>query len=104
MEELKKALAVVITVVEKTDEALIDNKITVAEGVGLAFSAIGLIKVVKDFAILKAEYEDLSQVQANELTEWFADEFDLRDDNLENIIEMIMSALIQLGEVFESLK
>ena len=103
MEKLKEALTTVITVAEKTDEALIDGKISIAEGVSIAFSAIGLIKVAKGFKELKSEYEALTPEEASELSLWFAQEFDLVDDNLEGIIEMIMSALIQLGEMFGTL-
>ena len=48
MENLKQALTTLINITEKTDEALIDGKINIAEGVSIAMSAIGLIKLIKN--------------------------------------------------------
>jgi hypothetical protein len=104
MENLKDALATVINIAEKTDEALQDGKVSISEGVGIAFSAIGLIKVIKNIKSLFAEYKELTEDQRTELSEWFAENFDLVDDNLEVIIENIFAVLVQLGDVLDSLK
>lgn len=104
MEELKKALTVVINVVEKTDKALEDGKISIMEGTGIAFSALGLISVVKNIKPLVAEYKALTEEDKAELAEWFALEFDLKNDNVEAIVEVVFTALLNLGEVFDSLK
>jgi len=104
MENLKDALATVIKIAEKTDEALEDGKVSISEGVGIAFSAIGLIKVVKDIKTISAEYMDLTDDQKTELAEWFKNEFDLRNDNVEEIVEMVFASLLSLGDLFDSFK
>ena len=103
MDNLKEALKTVIAVTEKSDEALVDGKISIAEGVGIAMSAIGLVKVVKRWKLIKDEYLALTPAESDELSDWFANEFDLIDENLEMIIEMIIDAILKLGEVFEKL-
>jgi len=103
MENLKDALATVINIAEKTDAALEDGKITISEGVTLAFSAIGLIKVVKNITPILDEYKALTDDQKAELSEWFAFEFDLQNDNVEAIVEMVFTALLNLGDVFDAL-
>jgi hypothetical protein len=104
MENLKDALSTLIKVAEKTDNALIDGKINIAEGVSIAMSAIGLIKVIKNAKELFAEYQTLSDEQLANLSIWFAQEFDLRNDNVEEIIEMIFTSILTLGTVLENLK
>ena len=103
MENLKDALATVINIAEKTDDALIDGKISISEGVGIAFSAIGLIKVVKNIKPIVDDYKALTEDQKDELVEWFTFEFDLENDNVESIVELIFTALLNLGNVFDSL-
>ena len=104
MENLKDALATVINIAEKVDESLEDGKISIGEGVGIAFSAIGLIKVIKDIKPLMTEYTELTDDQKTELAEWFKNEFDLRNDNVEEIVEMVFASLLSLGDIFDSFK
>ncbi|MFK5855769.1 MAG: hypothetical protein QM503_06535 [Bacteroidota bacterium] len=103
MENLRKALSTLMSITEKTDSALADDgKISISEGVGIAMSAIGLIKVVKNAKTIKQEYLALSDDDRTDLIAWFAAEFDITNDNIEQIVESIFSALLQLSVVFET--
>lgn len=104
MEHLKSALTTVIKIAEKADDALADGKISIAEGIGIAFSAIGLIKVVKNINKIVDDFDGLTNQSRAELITWFKNEFDIRNDNVEDIVEMIFAALVNLGEVFDALK
>lgn len=104
MENLKQALTTLINVSEKTDKALIDGKISIIEGVSIAMSAIGLIKVIKTIKPLFEEYQSLTDVELSQLSIWFAQEFDMHNDNIEQIFEMIFTAILSLGVAFEKLK
>ncbi len=104
MEKLKDALLTMINIAEKSDEALVDGKIDIAEGIGLAMSAIGLVSVARNATAIKDEYMALTPDEATALSGWFAEEFDIIDDNLESIIEMIFDVLFKLGDVLEALK
>lgn len=103
MENLRKALSTLMSITEKTDSALADDgKISISEGVGIAMSAIGLVKVVKNAKAIKQEYLALTDDDRMDLTAWFAAEFDIVNDNVEQIVESVFSALMQLGVVFET--
>ena len=103
--ELKDALSAVINVAEKTDAALADDgRIDVGEGIGITFSALGLIKVVKNIKSLIEKYKNLTDEARTELAEWFRKEFDIVNDNVEKIVEDVFEALLKLGNVFDALK
>jgi hypothetical protein len=103
MKNLKQALTTLINITEKTDKALIDSKINIAEGVSIAMSAIGLINIVKNIKPLYEEYQLLTAEDLSQLYIWFAQEFDLQNENVEQIIEMIFSAVLSLGVAFDNL-
>ncbi len=103
--ELKDALTTVINIAEKTDAALADDgRIDIGEGVGITFSALGLIKVVKNIKSLMEKYKALTDTGKTELAVWFEKEFDIVNDNVEVIVEKIFEAILKLGDVFDSLK
>lgn len=104
IENLKQALTTLINVSEKTDKALIDGKISIVEGVSIAMSAIGLIKVIKTIKPLFEEYQLLTDVELSQLSIWFAQEFNMHNDNVEQIFEMIFTAILSLGVTFDKLK
>ena len=104
MEKIKEALRIIINITEKTDRALEDDKVSLAEGVNMAMSAIGLIKVVKSLHAIKSEFISLSSGQKTALGEWFADEFQLRNDKTEEIIEQVFKALLQLSDSMDLIK
>ncbi len=104
MKNLKKALTTLVNITEKTDKALIDDKINIAEGVSIAMSAIGLISIVKNIKPLYEEYQLLTAEDLALLSIWFAQEFDMQNDNVEQVIEMIFSAVLSLGVAFDNME
>jgi len=100
MEELKKALLTVIETGEATVDALEDGKISIGEGVAITWKAIGFIKVVQNFSVIKDEYIALTPEQKEELVEWFNEEFDIVNEDAEAVVELIFSVIINLGSVF----
>ena len=104
MESLKNALSVLIKIAEKTDTALDDGHVSIPEGIGIAMSAIGLVKVVKNFDGIKKEFASLNQAQKADLEKWFADEFQLNEKKAEKIIEEVFDALLGLNTVIGHIK
>jgi len=102
MENLKDALLTVIETGETTVEALADGKISISEGVAITWKAIGFVKVVKNFEAIKEEYLNLDDTQKDELIAWFNNEFDIANDNAEEIVEMVFESLIKLGDIFST--
>jgi len=103
MDNLKNAISKVVTVVEKTDDAFEDGQFTVIEGIGIGVNLVPFIGVFKNWKAIKEEYLALTAADRAELSAWFASEFDLRNKNVEAIIELVFGALIQMGEAFEML-
>jgi hypothetical protein len=97
IEKLKAALGAVIKLAKVTDTALDDKKITVIEGLKIGVASFQVWLAVKDFDTLKAEYADLDETEKDELVTYFVTEFDLNEDDIEEIIEEIFTALMQLA-------
>ena len=99
---LKNALSTLINVGEKFDDAEQDGKISIGEGIGIAVSAIGLIKVFKQGAEIKAAFLALTAAEKTDLVTWFKAEFQLHEAGLETIIETIFAGIIQLSDGFNA--
>jgi len=104
MNDIQKALATLINVVEKIDKASADGKFTITEDLGIAIAGIGLIKIFKNIKSLKDEFLALSNDDKTALIAWFNNEFQLRNQATEALVEKIFDALIQLSEGFDLLK
>ena len=104
MNNLKFALLTLIVISEKTETALEDGVISWKEGAGIGFSAIGLVKVFRNIKTIAEEFQSLTPEMKSELAIWFKEEFDFINDNLEVIVEEIFAALIQMNDLFGSLK
>ena len=102
MEDLKKALGTIINVAEKSELAMQDGKISISEGVGIAMSSIGFIGIVKNAKDLFNEYTALSEEEKVELYDWFELEYDLVNDDIENVVEGVFSILLNLNDLWNS--
>jgi len=94
--QLKENLATLAKITKAVEGALEDGKITVAEGIGLSFKAVDIIKVVKSLKESKEELLDLDVTEAPELAAYFAEVFDISNDKAEEVIEQIVVLAIQL--------
>jgi hypothetical protein len=102
MENLKEALKTVIETGEATVESLEDGKISIGEGVSITWKAIGFIKVVQNFPVIKEEFTSLTEEQKEDLVLWFNEEFDIVNEDAEAVVELIFTIIINLGSVFTS--
>jgi len=100
MKNLKEGLLAVITVGEKVDSSLEDGQINIPEGIAIGISMFGLYKVVKNADLIKEEFFALTDDEKIELGIWFSDEFDIRNDVVENIIELVVNSIIQFNDMF----
>lgn len=96
IDQLKQDLATLAKITKAVEGALEDGKISVAEGIGISFKAIDLIKVIKNLKELKEELLDLDVTEAPELAAYFAEVFDISNDKAEEVIEQIVVLAIQL--------
>jgi len=98
IENLKQDLASLAKMVSKLDGALEDGKVSVGEGIGIAFSAIDLIKVAKTVKAAYEELVDLDDPERVELVAYFKEVFDLRDDKAEEVVESIVELALTLAD------
>lgn len=102
-EAVEEAVDTVITLAMSADSALEDNKISIAEGVSLGIKAIGIWRIIKNFPQIKEQLLNMGALEKAEMSEKFVNKFDLRDDQLEMIIEQIFAALLGFSDLLELL-
>lgn len=95
--QLKKDLGVICGIANVATKSLEDGKVSLGEGIAIAQKSIGLIGVIKNVSAAKAELQDLSIDEKNQLIDYFQQEFDLEDDKVETVIETVIE--IALGFV-----
>ena len=101
---LKKDLITLAKIANAVDKALEDGKVSVPEGIGLAFKAIDIIAVIKSIKQAKEEIIDLTQEEIDELSAAFAAEFDLSNDKAEEVVETIISLVFAVLQSLDVLK
>ena len=99
IDALKNAIGSTIKIAKTADLALEDGKVSIMEGVKLAMAGFSFWNAVKNVAQLKAEYLDLDEAEKAELIAYFAQEFDLKNDDTELLIEQVFAGLLQLGNL-----
>ena len=102
MENLKKSISAVLSLVKLAEVSLEDGKISIVEGTRLAVGSFQLWQAVKDYKQLYEEYQGLTDEQKAELIEWFSAEFDLGNDDVEFVIEQVFAALLSFNSILKS--
>lgn len=91
IEAIKSTAAFVFLVIDKFEDALDDNKITIVEAIsllpGIVVKVPGLLEAIP---ALGPEFADLDNDEIQELVQYFKDNFDLDNDNVEQIVELIL--------------
>ena len=104
MENLKQALQVLISTTMTVDKALEDKNITPLEWAQIAIKSIGFWRIVKNIEPIKQELVDLDEQSKENLLLWFAIEFQIRNDSLEQTFERIFNLLIEMASVIVAVK
>jgi len=98
-DNIKKALKFVGTLTNSIVKALEDDgKIKGMEYFQIAMSLPGLIPVFRNINEIVDEYYDLDEMEMNELKLYFASEFDIPNDQVEEKIEKAFNILLALGD------
>ena len=104
IETLKKNLGTILTIIKKTDEALEDNKLNIIEAFGIGLAGLKAWGIWKEYETMKAEYLDLDDLEIQELHIYFVEEFDIRNDSIEEIIETVFLFILNMKTIAEGLK
>ncbi len=99
MELIKSRLLIIFSIIAAVDSSLEDKKISFVEWVKIATKSISLYKVVRDFKAIVVAFQSLTLEEMDELTDFFSEEFDLKNDKVEEYIEQILGVLLQISSV-----
>jgi hypothetical protein len=100
MEHLKSGLSAIINTAMTVDKALEDKRITALEWAQIAIKSIGFWRVIKNIEPIRQEFQSLTPEGKAELSQWAAKNFDLRNDQLEEIIEKALAIAVELSNSF----
>ena len=81
------------------DKALEDKRITALEWAQIAIKSIGFWRVIKNIEPIRQEFQSLTPEGKAELSQWAAQNFDLRNDQHEETIEKILFAAIEISNL-----
>lgn len=102
MENLKKSITAILNLVRLAEQSLEDGKISIVEGAKLAVGSFQLWQAVKDYKALYEQYKALTEEEKAELNEWFADEFDLENDDIEFVVEQVFAGLLSFNSILKA--
>lgn len=103
-QNLKAALQVLINTSMTVDKALADNKITPLEWAQIAIKSIAFWRVIRNIDPVKDEFLKLTPEARADLIQWSQTQFDLRNDQLEHIIESLFTAILEMSAVLIELR
>jgi len=104
IENIKKAVSLVLTVGEDVAKGLADNdKLDLSEYIGIGIDLVGGVPgVVKNFKDIKAEFSDLTAEEKNELIEFVKADFDIPQEEIEAKIEKAIDLINAVAEFIAS--
>ncbi len=111
IEKLKDTCVTLINIGEGLDSRLEDGKLSIMEIATLIPKLWGIKNIITDAAEIWAEMVDLDPLEQKELGELIAEELDLNNDNLEEIVNKCVEILysikdlvVEIGELIELFK
>ena len=104
IEKLKLAVGFGIKLTESLVEKLDDKKLTLAEALGLLPNLVGVVDVIKSADEIWDELKDLKEDELDELHQYVVDEFDVAEDDVEEVVEDAFSLVAAIGNLAFSIK
>ncbi len=104
IEKIKEGLASLIGVATEVDDAFEDKKVSIFEGFNIARKSLGLWETIREAPEIWKEVKDLTQEEKEEIISYFEDEFDLKNDMIEMIVEKTLAVAFDIAMMFISLK
>lgn len=91
---LKSDVINIAKILSKVDKAMEDDKVTFIEGIGLSFEIPKVFLIIKTYKGLIKEVKELDEAELKEVSEAFAIEFDLKNDEAELMVEQIIEVIV----------
>jgi hypothetical protein len=104
IENIKKAVSLVLTVGEDVAKGLADNgHLDLSEYIGIGIDLVGGVPgVVKNFKDIKIEFANLTVEKKNELIEFVKADFDIPQEEIEAKIEKAIDLINAVAEFIAS--
>jgi hypothetical protein len=104
IDKLKKALGFILHLVNKVDELVEDEWQWLPDTVALLPSLIEIPGLIKDGKETWEQFKDLDADEREELIEYAKTEFDISDDEVEDIVEAAFDLLDAAADLYERIK
>ena len=104
IENLKKALGLVLHVVDKVDEITQDGWQWLSDTLALVPTLIEVPGVLKSGKAIWEEVQDLDDAERDELNAFAKEELELEDESVEDIVEAAFDVLDAIGDLAEKIK
>lgn len=104
IDQLKAAVKLAVNLGEGVEAATADGKIEVAEVAQWVVDLIPIIQVIQERELLVEEIRDLDIDEIDELVEYAKEELNLENDNVEEVIEKVLDAIVIVVELVQLFK
>ncbi len=104
IENLKAVALFGINLAESLDKKLEDGKINLFEGIGLLKDLKDIPDVIKAAPAAVEELKDLDQDEREELVALVQNELDLRNDNVEKLVERGINLTSEIAGLIEDVR
>ena len=99
MENLFKAVTTIIKTAESVDKALQDDKVSIAEGIGIGITVIPWIGIFKNFDKILADMKQWNDTSLEQTIQYVRDELQLSNPATEQIVEQAVEILFRFAYV-----
>jgi hypothetical protein len=104
IENLKKALGLVLHVVDKVDEVTRDGWQTLKDSLALLPLLVDVPGIVRNGKLTWEEFTDLDDTEREELLVFAKEELDLEDEKVEAVVEAAFDVLDAVGDLVDKIK
>lgn len=100
IDKMKMAIGAAIKLGSSISAAAADGKVTLVESIGIGAKNFGSIMgIIKNASEIREEYRGITEKGARELSDFVRKEFDIENDQVEEIIEQSFDALASLAAI-----
>ena len=99
MENLFKAVTTIIKTAESVDKALQDDKVSIAEGIGIGITVIPWIGIFKNFDKILVDMKQWNDTSLEQTIQYVRDELQLNNPGTEAIVEQAVEILFRFAYV-----
>jgi hypothetical protein len=104
VENLKKVLATMVAVGMKVEQVTEDGFQVLSDSLALLPNVVDLVLVIKNGKDAFLEFNDLDDVEREEVMDLIKEKFELDDDTVEGVVEDALDLIFSAGQFINGLK